>query len=39
MRRLLGTFGERPVGDISSQDVERLRGELGRDPIVGECEP
>ena len=31
MRRLLGAFGQRPVGDISSQDVERLRAELGRD--------
>src|SRR6516164_8245471 len=30
MRRLLGSFGQRPVGDISSEDVERLRGELSR---------
>ena len=30
MRWLLETFGQRPVGDISLQDVERLRGELGR---------
>jgi integrase len=30
MRRLLETFAQRPVGDIRSHDVERLRGELSR---------
>jgi len=39
MRRLRGTFGQRPVGDISSQDVERLRGELGRDLSSASANP